>query len=134
MFDLCNKLLSDTGYRDFRPVRTYSVVPFSGRLGVIGFVPQTTTYKSLAASPKLKTTLLKYSKMGCYVKTTDDFIKVVNQPEKSGNSFRLYVDQELDGCKDLVNSFQRLSSCPEGFFYLRRNFIISHAQISVLSW
>ena len=134
VFEICNELLSNSNSRDFRPLRTYPVVPFSGKLGIIGFVSQTTTYKSLATSPKLKTTLSKYSKIGYLVKTVNDFSKAVVQKEKSGDAFRLYVDQELEGCNDLVDSFKRLSSGPEGFFYLRRNFVISHAQLSVLTW
>ena len=135
VFKLCNQLLVNSECRDLRPVRTYSVIPFSPKLGVIQFVPETTTYKSLASSSSiLKTALPKYSQRGCLVRTESDFAKVINHSEESGKTFRNFVDQELTGCKDLLNSFERLGNSPEGFFYLRRNFVISHAQLSVVSW
>jgi hypothetical protein len=68
------------------------------------------------------------------VKTEADFAKVINDSEKCGKVFRSFVDQELNGSKDLVNSFKRLSNSPEGYFYLRKNFVISHVQLSIVSW
>ena len=134
MFALCDKLLASTDSRDMRHLRTYSVIPFSRKLGIIEFVPSTTTYKSLAASPKLKTALPKFAKSGSYVESKAQFLSVLNQNEKSVTAFRAFINQELGGCRDLVTSFKRLSRSPEGFFYLRRNFIITHAQLSVISW
>ena len=133
VFDLCNRVLRNSGHQDFRPIRTYSVVPFSSRLGIIGFVPETTTYKILASPPNLKTALPKYAKRGYFVASAPDFVKVVGKADKN-TVFRSFVDNELDGCGDLVKSFKSLSSGPEGFFYLRRNFILSHAQVSLISW
>ena len=108
VYSLCNKLLASTEYRDIRPLRTYSVVPLSKKLGIIEFIPKTTTYKSLAAfSSKSKNVLPKYSRTGCLVKTEVDFAKAINDSEKYGKVFRSFVDQELNGSKDLVHSFQR---------------------------
>ena len=134
MFGLCDKLLASTDSRDMRHIRTYSVIPFSRRLGIIEFVPSTTTYKLLAASPKLKTALPKFAKSGSCIESKPQFLSVLSQNEKSVTAFRAFIDNELEGCKDLVTSFKRLSRSPAGFFYLRRNFIITHAQLSTTSW
>ena len=131
---MCNKLLINSDCRDLRVLQTYSVIPFSRKLGIIEFVPNTTTYKVLASSPRLKDALPKYSKTGCFVKSESDFINAITQSDKSGKSFRNLIDNSLGGCLDLVKSFERLSNSPEGFFYLRRNFVTSHAQISIISW
>ena len=48
--------------------------------------------------------------------------------------FRSFVDHELNGCQELKQSFQKLSSSPEGFFFLRNNFLVSHGTSSVVSW
>ena len=132
---MCNKLLATNECRDIRPLRTYSVIPLSKKLGIIEFIPETTTYKTLAAfSSTSKNALTKYSQTGCLVKTEADFEKVINDSEKCGKVFQSFVDQELNGSKDLVNSFKRLSNSPEGYFYLRKNFVISHTQLSIVSW
>ena len=133
-FDLCNKLLTKTACRDLRSLRTYSVIPFSKKLGIIEFVPDTATFKMLAASPKIKDALPKYAKTGCLVRSESDFANAISRSEECGRSFRSLVDRDLGGCLDLVKSFERMSSSPEGFFYLRRNFVASHAQLSIISW
>ena len=134
VFNLCDKLLTNSDCRDLRSMRTYSVIPFSKKLGLIEFVPNTTTYKMLAASSKMKDALPNFSKTGCLVKSESDFVKVISRCEESGKTFRKLVDRELGRCLDLVKSFEKLSSSPEGFFYLRRNFVASHAQLSIISW
>ena len=134
MFSLCNKLLMNSSCRDLRALRTYSVIPFSRKLGIIEFVPDTTTYKALESSPRLKDALPKYAKTGSFVKSESDFVNSIAHSEKSGKSFRNLIDRDLDGCLNLVKSFEKLSNSPEGFFYLRRNFVTSHAQLCIISW
>ena len=50
------------------------------------------------------------------------------------SQFRSFVDQDLNGSLDLKQSFQKMSSSPEGFFYLRNNFLSSHGTSSLVSW
>jgi phosphatidylinositol kinase/protein kinase (PI-3 family) len=51
-----------------------------------------------------------------------------------GSNFRSFVDHELDGSLELKKSFQKMSSCPEGFFHIRNNFVVSHATSSLVCW
>jgi len=53
VFGIANSILGDSDDR-FLPIRTYKVVPISSRLGVIEFLPNTATYKSMALLDRAK--------------------------------------------------------------------------------
>ena len=53
VFEIANSILGSSDER-FSLIRTYKVVPISSRLGVIEFLPNTTTYKSLACKGRVK--------------------------------------------------------------------------------
>ena len=58
VFGIANNILSES-QDSFVPIRTYKVVPISSRLGVIEFLPNITTYKSMAAKTTIDLRKLK---------------------------------------------------------------------------
>jgi DNA-dependent protein kinase catalytic subunit len=105
---------------------TYDVVPISSKLGLIQFVAKTTTFKSLtkgAISPRAD--LIVDPKKD--PKSFKSSLKTSNEEKKL--AFKDMVLNDLKGCQEFKNAYQKMSSSPEGFFFLRNNFIISHAQV-----
>jgi len=145
LFQICNdRLDQNPACKDKlgMNIRTYQVIPLSGSLGIIEFVPRTVPLKNFLNSAEgaevsisranqaymsglMQLSGQKQATQACLSnwrvdqsKVTANYLKAVNQ-----------VDKFI-----LKKNLQSLSSSPEGFFILRRNFIQSYAVICAMQW
>jgi len=145
LFSVCNSRMAlDPNCRS-KPgmeITTYNVVPLNGDLGIIEFVPKTMPLKNFINTvPNAEMAILKtanfYGKgLQGLTHTKSNFEACVSSwkvdDKKIASNYNASVNQ-LD--KFLLKSaLQNLSSCCEGFFILRRNFIRSYAVISAMQW
>ena len=121
-FRVANKSLRSIGGK----VRTYNVIPLSTECGVIECLDEVVPYKSLAAQslPSACSGDLK------------SFLKnITDDHDSRAKSFRSAVVKNSRYNRDVLRSnFEKLSISSEGFFFLRDNFIRSHATHCVLGW
>ena len=127
-FRVLNSILAhDNNNRKCNRLITYNVVPMSLKLGIIQFLSNTTTYGTLATPPKIG-----------IQKERDEFIKVFK-----GDKLWKTPDTELISTfrnlkcgnhESLKESFMKLAINPEGFYFLRDNYIRSHGLTSLSHW
>ena len=125
-------------------ITTYGVIPLQSDLGIIEFVPKTMPLKNFlqtvpGADETIHNSNQKYMSglaaiTGKSIKDTfgifynvwkADNKKIINNYHAAVNQSDKYI---------LKTALQNLSSCSEGFFILRRNFIRSYAVISAMQW
>ncbi len=111
--------------RDLR-IRTYSVVPLTTKIGLIECVESVLPYSQLARIPANVKTI------GC--ENQKDFLKLISTTTSSQRAEEF--SQELSKYERgrLRVSLTELSNCPEGFYFLRDNFIRSHSLHSLVGW
>lgn len=85
---MANDILSDREER-LNPVRTYKVVPISSRLGVLEFLSDTTTYKTLCHPNDKK------APTDC-INTPQAFLKALRGQQR-GEDFLKFVEKDLEG-------------------------------------
>lgn len=121
LFKLCNDIFQGSSQLH---IRTYNVLPLSTSCGLIECVPNISPYKALAQ---------KTNPLGIGCSTPDDFKKVIKMSAKSRKDAFLTGTQSLDH-SIFSQSLRELSISPEGFFFMRDNFIRTHATHSVVGW
>ena len=141
-FLICNEVLERRGGRSGLGLRTYSVLPLSSRLGLIEFVPRTLPLKELlqsvegggqrmaAATKAYSDGLVKLTGQKDLVKACLDLWKV--EQARLVTNYQGAVARVEDGI--MRTALMHLSSSPEGFFTLRRNFVQSFAVVSAMQW
>ena len=141
-FLICNEVLERRGGRSGLGLRTYSVLPLSSRLGLIEFVPRTLPLKELlqsvegegqrmaAATKAYSDGLVKLTGQKDLLKACLDLWKV--DEARLVTNYQGAVARVEDGI--MRTALLHLSSSPEGFFTLRRNFVQSFAVVSAMQW
>jgi DNA-dependent protein kinase catalytic subunit len=139
LFQICNDSLATTGTAG---ITTYGVWPLSGRLGLIQFLPRTLPLKEVlgtvegAAEAMARATkaygdgLLRLTGEKVPVEAAKAVWRV--EGTKVGANYEAAVERVDGGL--LRSALLRLSSSPEGFFVLRRNFVQSYAVVGAMQW
>ena len=93
-------------------------------MGLIELVENVVPYKTLSLPDK-------YTGYGCV--SQSDFVRLTQASAKQRSRD---FEQTLSsyGNTKLRTSFVQLSNCPEGFHFLRDNFVRSHAVHSLVGW
>ena len=144
LFEICNSCLShdvSCKNKDLR-IKTYNVIPLGDNLGLIEFVPNTRPLKDFISLDAESTPALGKAEKH-YVDGMINLTKEKNIEDafqNSGNpsnediirNYSIAVSQTEKTY--LRKAILKLSSSPDGFYYLRKNFITSYAVLSVMQW
>ena len=144
LFNICNESLAHDSENigSGLSITTYAVLPLSATLGLIEFVPQTLPFKEVMREVEGGVGVLERStKAYC-----DGLAKLTGEKnpaqaclatwkldkERVAGEYQAVVARADSSTfrKALVN----LSSSPEGFFTLRKNFVQSYAGVSAMQW
>ena len=144
LFAICNESLAHDSENSHSSlsITTYAVLPLSTTLGLIEFVPKTLPFKEAMISVEgggnaidraikaymqglLKLTGEKNPAQACLATWKLDKERVAGEYEGV-----IYRAESSTLRSALVN----LSSSPEGFFTLRKNFVQSYAVVSAMQW
>eukprot|EP00095_Tigriopus_kingsejongensis_P004282 maker-scaffold2020_size22516-snap-gene-0.4 protein:Tk04282 transcript:maker-scaffold2020_size22516-snap-gene-0.4-mRNA-1 annotation:"dna-dependent protein kinase catalytic subunit-like" len=120
MFGLANDFFGQSNLA----IHTYRVLPLSTKSGLIECVAHTKSFKSMA---------YKGGSLGVACSTQKDFLNMIRLDAPSRTSAFQESSKKLDNGV-FKRSLEELSVSPEGFYFLRDNFIRSHATHSVVSW
>ncbi len=96
-------------------LRTYSVIPLSQQVGLIECLPNTTSYKSMARPDNFKE--------GDFPKSKEDFRKLAAKSTAASRAQQFGQWANRNDGSHLRKSLMNLSNGPEGFFFLRDNFV-----------
>ena len=142
LFDICNLCIAQDAMKNKdMKIRTYGIIPLNKTFGLIEFVPHTRTMKDfMNFDPKAAPELTKARKM--YM---DGMAKIVGEsfPACFVKSGKPKEDAVIRNYLNTVNStdpnylrngLMMISSSPQGFFYLRKNFISSYAVVCLMQW
>ena len=145
LFQICNDRLAHNPACKNKPgmkIRTYQVIPLSGGLGMIEFVPNTIPLKNFLHSVEgAEVSLGRATKS-----FVDGMAKLTNQNQPMAaffSSWRIDEGKISANYLSAVNqidkyilkkALQNLSSSSETFFILRNNFIRSFAVICSMQW
>ena len=127
IFKIANKTFENAGEGSKLSIRTYDVMPLSSAVGLIECIPDVVSYKELAKPENwkhskgevgTKDALMAKVKLSCEQRAA----------EFEGNK------RNVSDKNQLKKSLLSMSSTAEGFFFLRDNFIRTHAVHSVVGW
>jgi len=107
-FGVANDILSDREER-LLPIRTYKVVPFSTRLGLIEFLADTTTYKDLCQPNDKRLPPVVIDNAAAFLKSL--------RGQKIGSDFLHFISKDLGGSNSTIN-FVNLEFLPNKFYCL----------------
>ena len=107
-------------------MKTYKVLPLNERVGLIECVSDTCSYAEVAKPDRV-------TSVGG-INSKDDFrsLAAKTSAESRAKDYATLSSRE-DNAK-LKTSLVRMSNCPEGFCFLRDNFLRSHALHSAVGW
>ena len=144
LFEICNICLAHESSARSKnlSIKTYKIIPFSPALGLIEFVSNTTPLKEFINSePKAQAEMLQaqvaYSAgMKRMTNAKDDNSAFLSAGKPGSEEICRNYDQTVGLMENthLKSSILRMSSSMKGFYYIRKNFITSHAVLSVMQW
>ena len=140
LFEICNVCIShDVSCKNkSMKIRTYGVIPLTQTYGLIEFVPNTRTLKDfMSFDPKANPDMLKarHSYMNGIAKLSGDMtFRKVGGPKQEDILKNYQNAVNSTETKYLKNAMMMISSSPQGFFYLRKNFISSYAVVCIMQW
>ena len=109
-----------------KPMVTYKVIPIDPNVGLLEFVPDTRTLKSVISSINDKIHNIKFG--------VDDEKDFLNSWEKQSSEqrkkmFQTFLKNEVGEPVQLERMFHQMSSSFHGFHFFRNNFMTSHAKV-----
>ena len=142
LFSICNESLAHDSENSGLSITTYAVLPLSTTLGLIEFVPKTLPFKEAIASVEGGAAALdRVTK--AYTEGLAKLTGEKNQGQACLAAWKLDKERvagEYQGVvaradnSTLRSALVNLSSSPEGFFTLRKNFVQSYAVVSAMQW
>ena len=142
LFSICNESLAQDSENSGLSITTYAVLPLSTTLGLIEFVPKTLPFKEAIASVEGGAAALdRVTK--AYTEGLAKLTGEKNVAQACLAAWKLDKERvagEYQGVvaradnSTLRSALVNLSSSPEGFFTLRKNFVQSYAVVSAMQW
>ena len=125
-FNICNHLADGS-------IVTYNVIPITTSLGMLQFVPNTSTLQDLIPENLVD---IKKTPNPFPVWNKDDLKKSLKTPDATqrGAFQKEVVEKVLKGGFQLRDEFMRRAFSHEGFFYLRKNFMKSHGEVCMIGY
>jgi len=142
LFSICNESLAHDSENSGLSITTYAVLPLSTTLGLIEFVPKTLPFKEAIVSVEGGVAALdRVTK--AYTEGLAKLTGEKNEAQACLAAWKLDKERvagEYQGVvaradnSTLRSALVNLSSSPEGFFTLRKNFVQSYAVVSAMQW
>jgi len=142
LFSICNESLAHDSESSKLSITTYAVLPLSTTLGLIEFVPKTVPFKEAMASVEGGGNALDRATKA-YSEGLAKLTGEKNPAQACLATWKLDKERVAEVYQGVVaradsstlrTALVNLSSSPEGFFILRKNFVQSYAVVSAMQW
>ncbi len=127
VFAVANRSFAGSGMPRGLRIHTYGVVPLTTEVGLIECVDCVVPYSKLA-------TPNNYRPAKAAVRGKENFDKIIKMNSKQRKDLFEKALEISGSTETFSDSIKRLSNCPDGFYFLRDNFVRSHALHSIVGW